>query len=229
MLLNETSIKGYVVRGCALVDGCPLDYITVNVPSQGFRQRSYIEHAHVKCGEHKSVTAVVDEVWGHVESIVDAGNEEKAHKISVMLRLYRMKTPAGCATFVTDPGPIVEPDELEQEPAEPKGMAAALVAGMAVLQRSQADLVGALRASSSKGWEVAGDLLKQNIQLSGERGELMALNAMGNQEAKGTDPVTQLTIAAATEFMSFIKEKALRAEQAKPAEPVTTEIAKVEP
>ena len=205
MGITESDIKSYVTKACAIVDGAPLDYLTVNVPN-GRTSRSFQGHATVVVG-NKPIQQVCDETWGHVEDVVSSAAQEGKSEAIIKIILYRAKGPAGSRTWRTDTAPIGG-DNAEDEFSNVSGMAGALVGAVREMRFTIKDLVGAIQASAMEGWRIAGEAIKAERQSTNDKAELMIALSQ-SQTSPADDAVKAIGVKIATDFSDVMKAKAL--------------------
>lgn len=212
MPINESDIKEFVKKACAMKDGHLLDSISIVIPSSR-TARSYIEHAKVLCGDTKAAEEIAAEVWSHVEDIVSSAEQEGKTESVFKLILYRARQTAGSRTWRTDVAPNGGTLDETESNGSNASMAGALVSGMHELRLTVKDLVSTVQASASEGWKLAGEALKAERKLAVENAELMVVVATQDQTDKN-DPMKLLAVKAGSEIIEFIKIQGLAKIQA---------------
>lgn len=215
MGISESAVKQWVSKSCALIDGATLDYLTVCIPSTR-AARSFIEHAKVLCGD-KSTNDVCNEVWGHVEDILESSANEGKSEVAIRFLLYRNKAPAGSTTMRSDIAPRGNTDEDDDSGNNNTNMANALVGVVKELRLSNKDLLGVVQQAAGEGWRLAGDMMKANQKLQQDNTELQIVLAMANNEDK-PDAMKELTVKTAEGFIEVMKMKAMMKMQEEAAE-----------
>ena len=153
----ETEIRAWTLRSCALVDGVPLDYISILVRAAA---KSWPEHACVRV-EGRPPDDVVAEVLGHCADVAESSLAEGHPGVAIRLKLVRGKTAAGSKTFRSGGGPAGSDHESEDE--TPKD---ALVATIRELRMLTGAVTSELAAQSTHGWKLAQELVKENAKLT---------------------------------------------------------------
>ncbi len=210
MGITEQQVSDFVRKSCALVDGQPLDYISITVNSATSR-RSFTEHAKVQVGADKTPNQVASEVWEHVDNILASATEERRSECTVRMHLYRAKATAGSRSFSTPLAPHVDASD-DGESADGGNMAGALVAGMRELRMTVNKLVDSHQVMATEGWRLAADAIKAERALLKENTELQIALAVSDDDKP--DEMKQIAVKAASEFIEFTKLRAIHKMQA---------------
>ena len=208
MAIAESEVRAFITKACALVDGKPLDYVSLMVPNAR-NARSWGSHAKVNVGESKTPNEVADEIWSHVDDIVSSAADEGRSEAIIRILLYRDGASAGSRTFRTE----VAPNHTGDEESGPTNAGQEMALFLREARLANRDLLDAVKVSSTKGWEIANRLIEENSKLKQENMEGILLLELQKQD-NGSNIVNELAgkliPKVVEEFIGYQKLKALQ-------------------
>lgn len=180
----ERTVRDWVERSCATVDGATLDYISV---CARVAPKSWPEHASVRV-DGRPTLDVLEEVTAHVRDVAESADAEGRGGWAVRLKAYRAKMPAGSKT-ISSRGDAVSGSDPEAD--EPVGDAKSETVGVIrELRHLVVHLGGELGANATHGWQLAAKQQEVIVQQYRELADLRARVKYEQAEAP-PDPVMQ--------------------------------------